>query len=861
MANMFNEDGTYNKTEWKAGDKITAVKLNKIELSLEAINNNDIDRHVEADSRLDILEERITNTPDNEQMNALMDMVKDNKDAVDLAVYDINSSINSLDVRINNTINTTKLNIENRVDDINQRISNVKNYVTYEEFGVVCDGTHDDGVEIKAAHEYANNNNLKVIATGKTYYIKETVDIPVMTDTDFNGATFIIDDRLDTDKQKGVFVVKSKYNSVTRTVDFKLDKLTKRIPELSGNGLCLVEVFDENVKHFIRFGANANTGKSKRDYFVIDNNGNILNDIMWDFENITSTVMYPMDKNLLTISNGHFVTIPNNDALVSKYYKRGIHVKRSNVVLQGISHELREEAPGSPYDGFMYFEKSANIHVRDCILQSRMMYNRESDGVNMGSYDIQFNGCVNVNLYNVIDRSFNDDRWGIHKFAYSKDAIIEKCKLTRVDAHEGVYNLKIRDCLLGHHGVRIVGGGLCEIDNVDVVGSSTLVALRSDYGSFWDGDMYIRNVKFTPGPITFTPKLLDIENIGTHDFGYECRAPRRLVMENITINDTIVKETEGTQYKFMFIFYNSAEKVGTIGNIKHNYKFIEHAEFRNIKTTSGSGFKIFYTNPSNLYLDKEHTYITTSKIDDANKQLIVEPNMNIIIDNVELVDFPEGTTNGTNNIFSYTGEIDTDLVVNNKHTAIPNLTLINCDNVCACLNDVPMVFNVKDSTVKVLTAVKNDKTMMTGVADNCIFNPVLSSLSRVINPNWYGFTFINCRFNSPRIIGQQTMDAASVARAVGFLEKFKLTSDTYFRASVKMINCTMFNFDFTTLNSVIDCMDFKFGNHNFEFHFRHTGWDSTKPTNSGHPVPAGFVYYLLSGDKFIIWTGEKWIDS
>lgn len=56
MANMFNEDGTYNKTEWKAGDKITAVKLNKIELSLEAINNNDISRHVEADSRLDDLE-------------------------------------------------------------------------------------------------------------------------------------------------------------------------------------------------------------------------------------------------------------------------------------------------------------------------------------------------------------------------------------------------------------------------------------------------------------------------------------------------------------------------------------------------------------------------------------------------------------------------------------------------------------------------------------------------------------------------------------------------------------------------------------------------------------------------------------
>lgn len=58
MANTFNEDGTYNKTNWKTGDKITASKLNKIEESLEAINNNDISRHVEADTRLDALEEQ-----------------------------------------------------------------------------------------------------------------------------------------------------------------------------------------------------------------------------------------------------------------------------------------------------------------------------------------------------------------------------------------------------------------------------------------------------------------------------------------------------------------------------------------------------------------------------------------------------------------------------------------------------------------------------------------------------------------------------------------------------------------------------------------------------------------------------------
>lgn len=116
MANMFNEDGTYNKTEWKAGDKITAAKLNKIESSLEAINNNDIDRHVEADSRLDILEERMANTPDNKQMDALEDMVKDNIDAVDLAVYEMNHKIQSLE----------SVNADSRLDALTEELETIR---------------------------------------------------------------------------------------------------------------------------------------------------------------------------------------------------------------------------------------------------------------------------------------------------------------------------------------------------------------------------------------------------------------------------------------------------------------------------------------------------------------------------------------------------------------------------------------------------------------------------------------------------------------------------------------------------------------------------------------------------------------
>lgn len=40
MGNTFNEDGTYNKTQWNTRDTITAVKLNKIEDALYNINSN-----------------------------------------------------------------------------------------------------------------------------------------------------------------------------------------------------------------------------------------------------------------------------------------------------------------------------------------------------------------------------------------------------------------------------------------------------------------------------------------------------------------------------------------------------------------------------------------------------------------------------------------------------------------------------------------------------------------------------------------------------------------------------------------------------------------------------------------------------
>lgn len=63
-------------------------------------------------------------------------------------------------------------------------------FITYEEFGAVGDGKHDDQNAIIAAHDAANKMGLPVKATdGKTYYIgKGKKPAIIKTDTDWGKA-------------------------------------------------------------------------------------------------------------------------------------------------------------------------------------------------------------------------------------------------------------------------------------------------------------------------------------------------------------------------------------------------------------------------------------------------------------------------------------------------------------------------------------------------------------------------------------------------------------------------------------------------------------------------------------------------
>lgn len=109
----FDENGKYIKTNWKAGDKITATKLNKIEESIEAVNDNDISRHVEADARLDALEAK--DVAHDKEFTNVRNLIADNKAAAELGDYEINSRMTFLENELNEGIEEVH-NVANTVD-------------------------------------------------------------------------------------------------------------------------------------------------------------------------------------------------------------------------------------------------------------------------------------------------------------------------------------------------------------------------------------------------------------------------------------------------------------------------------------------------------------------------------------------------------------------------------------------------------------------------------------------------------------------------------------------------------------------------------------------------------------------------
>jgi len=472
--------------------------------------------------------------------------------------------------------------------------------IYYSEFGAIGDGVVDDFDAIIKTHAAANEAGLKVRANaGATYYIGAANKSAVIrTDVDWGDAKFIIDDsKVDvSNRNSQIFNVYPDQSSTRITTVKTLEKNQKKI-DLSLLHNSFIVVTDNTTMRYIREGPNQNNGAAQTDVFVVDRNGNVdMNaPIIWDYKNITSMTAYPIDERTLTISGGFFTTIANQAESKYNYYARGIGISRSNVVIDGVKHAITGELDhGAPYNGFIAISNCTEVTIQNCILSGHTTYStigNANTSVSMGTYDITVNRSTNVTVRNC--KQFNDIHnskyWGIFASNYSKNITFDNVGFSRFDAHMGVANATIKNSVLGHMSINIIGCGTFLVENTKVCGYS-FINLRSDYGSTWEGDVIIRNCEFFPrNGARSDAVLINGSYSGQHDFGYTCYMPRKITIDGLVIND--INTPDVYQGPKIFSNFNNAY-INEDFKEKYPYVITEEVEIKNLTIKSGKPYII-----------------------------------------------------------------------------------------------------------------------------------------------------------------------------------------------------------------------------------------------------------------------------
>ena len=490
---------------------------------------------------------------------------------------------------LENTVNDEKVLALSDANEAYGKFTKNAHYVYYDDFGAAGDGVTNDADVIYEAHWFAcNGGHKKIVGTpGKCYYIGELASkepAPITCDVDWTGVEFIIDDReevITNGYRDSVFRVQGAIytaispsdseflKSINANGGFKASEMTAF--DLGLGYKAMLVVTNSTHKNYIRNGVNEQDGVVQSEIIVIDENGNIdpTTLFLFDYEKITNVEIYRIDEDTLptiTIDGGKFTTIAHNVKKSGYTGQRGITVKRSNTVIKNLEHYVTGEVDGLDgpgYPNFMDITYAYNVLVTDSVFTARKYY-KASNGAGQGTYDITthfacnviWQRCTESNFYKIpgdptSGRPASGTYWGINGGGNCKNITYKECLLSRYDAHRGVMNAYIIDSIVG--SVDVCGGGDLHIINSTVYGV-TMLRLREDYGSFWHGDLLIKDVTMVVADKYTTAYIFDIEWKNWY-FGYPTALPTNITIDGLKIDGAATnvslfqtKFTAGSEY-------------------------------------------------------------------------------------------------------------------------------------------------------------------------------------------------------------------------------------------------------------------------------------------------------------------------
>ena len=443
---------------------------------------------------------------------------------------------------------------------------------------------------------------------------REISYIPIKTNVDWGNASFIIDDtglnyfNDKTQAQTNIFVVESDYSRVVWN-NASPGQAKKKLADLGSVGYsynttkldlglgypAMLIIYDSTDEVYKRYGATySGSGSEKHELIIIDENGNISPEtpFMFDYEKLTKIEIINLSLEPLTIKGGNFTTIASRcDALKGTqkagYYNRGIGIARSYVTLDSVNHyvtgevtleEFKNGLEGPHYRAFYYVEKATDITIQNCIITGRRYYKIT------GSYEfyadnannIVLKNCQQCNFWLNEDGSASDTKtnrlsmdpvslgnenlvhycWGIGGTNFCKNLSYIDSRISRFDAHCGLYNGSIIGCEVNF--IEIIGKGTFTVKDTTWYSSgsgatyNSLVYLRDDYGATWEGEFIFDNVTAYVSDGEF---YLFRHHYNDWDFGYKCYLPS-IEINGLKLFNRKTGEALGSNYSNLFLFTN-----------------------------------------------------------------------------------------------------------------------------------------------------------------------------------------------------------------------------------------------------------------------------------------------------------------
>ena len=330
---------------------------------------------------------------------------------------------------------------------------------------------------------------------------------------------------------------------------------TTKVIDLGLNRDVMIIPYNSAHKVYRRKGYGGFLGGTMHEVILIDRDGNISDEtpMMFDYANLDYIEVHSLDDTRLTIEGGTFTTRASHVDIVyydennvkgvnDGYISRGMSVQRSYTTVRNVKHYVTGEITlaeqkagmlGHAYNGFFSASSANMVTFENCVLTGKRCYTKSTAGLSggtTGTYDFSANTVNKIVLKNCTQSNFwitvAEDgtitnatentpgvqlsmatstltkakmHWGIGGTNYCKNMEYINSTLSRFDAHSGLYNGKIIDSTVNYIAITGVGDMIIENSRWFAEGpsynSNSLIHLRSDYGSTWEGTVKIKNVK------------------------------------------------------------------------------------------------------------------------------------------------------------------------------------------------------------------------------------------------------------------------------------------------------------------------------------------------------------------------------